>query len=74
MKTSYKKGPSKLDSLTKEEIATLKTLIPLAKQNEEEAKFSAARRLVLNRYKSGVIWLAAFLGSLILLRERGAKI
>jgi len=63
-----------MDSLTKEEIATLKTLIPLAKQIEEEAKFSAARRLVLNRYKSGVIWLAAFLGALILLRDQVSQI
>ena len=63
-----------MDSLTKEEIATLKTLIPLAKQIEEEAKFSAGRRLVLNRYKSGVIWLAAFLDALILLRDQVAQI
>jgi len=63
-----------MDSLTPEEIATLKTLIPLAKQIEEEAKFSAARRLVLNRYKSGVIWLAAFLGAIILLRSQVSQI
>ena len=63
-----------MDSLTKEEIATLKTLIPLAKQIEEEAKFSAARRLGLNRYKSGEIWLAAFLGALILLRVQVSQI
>jgi len=63
-----------MDSLTPDEIASLKTLIPLAEQIKREAEFSAARRLVLGRYKSAIIGLATFLTAVVLLRDQIAQL
>lgn len=52
------------EPLTPEEIAKLRTLIPYAEVVREEAEYDAAVRLLIKRWKSIVIGLAAIIAAL----------
>jgi hypothetical protein len=55
------------EPLTPEEIAKLRALIPVADKVREEAEFSIARQLVLSKGKAFVVWVAAFIGGVIVI-------
>ena len=53
--------------LTDAQIDALLRLVPLAEQLEKEAKYRAATRLVVDRWKGTIIWLATLIAAVLAL-------
>ena len=61
------------DPLTPDEIAKLRALLPVAEIVRKEAEYQAAWRLVLTRWKAIVVWIAAFVAAIIVIRDFALK-
>jgi hypothetical protein len=59
--------------LTPAEIEKLRALLPVAEIVRQEAEYQAAWRLVLGRWKAVVIWIAAVIAAVILIRDFALK-
>lgn len=57
------------DPLTDEEIDKFRKMIPVLDTVIEEAEYRAARRLVLQTWRKGVIFLGGLIAGLIVLKD-----
>ena len=58
-----------MSQLTEEELEALRKLIPLADQIEEEAKYKAARLLVLKTWRQGLILVGGIIAGVVLMKD-----
>ena len=56
--------------LTDEEIAQLKELLPFAEQLKREAKYRAARRLVLETWRGSIIFYSGLIASVVVFNDQ----
>ena len=56
-----------------DDFERLKSLVPYAAQVEAEAEYSKSWRVVRDKWRGTVIFLASFIGAIIFLREQAGK-
>lgn len=56
--------------LSDDEVAKLRSLVPLADQIKQEAEYRAAQRLVLQTWRQGLIFFSSMIAAIYVFRDQ----
>lgn len=63
-----------LDNFRPKDFEALQTLIPLAEQIADQAKYRAAQKLVLKTWRTAIIYIGSTIAAIYLLRDQILKV
>lgn len=62
-----------MSDLSDEEVEALRKLVPLADQIHKEAEYKAARRLVIQTWRTSIVLLAGLVAAVVLIKDQLLK-